>query len=150
MEQYAQIGKRIPKLDAVDKATGKSRYIQDIHAPGMLYGKILYSKYAHAKIISIDTSKAEKLYGVRAVLTGKDVPPKMKMGFYKDNPPIKSGKVRSFRDEVAAVAAVSPEIAAEALKLIAVKYEALPGVFDPETAMQPGRRSFMKSTKPMC
>lgn len=138
MEQYAQIGKRIPKLDAVDKATGKSRYIQDIHAPGMLYGKILYSKYAHAKIISIDTSKAEKLYGVRAVLTGKDVPPKMKMGFYKDNPPIKSGKVRSFRDEVAAVAAISPEIAAEALKLIAVKYEALPGVFDPETAMQPG------------
>lgn len=137
MDKYGHIGKRIPKLDAVEKATGKSRYIQDVSVPGMLYGKILYSKYAHAKIVSIDTSKAEKLYGVRAVMTGEDVPPKMKMGFYKDNPPIKAGKVRSFRDEVAAVAAISPEIAAEALKLIEVKYEALPGVFDPEEAMTP-------------
>lgn len=137
MEEFGQIGKRIPKLDAVDKATGKSRYIQDVSVPGMLYGKILYSKYAHAKILSIDTSKAVKLYGVRAVMTGEDIPPKMKMGFYKDNPPLKTGKVRSFRDEVAAVAAISPEIAAEALKLIEVKYEALPGVFDPEEAMKP-------------
>lgn len=137
MEELGQVGKRIPKLDAVDKATGKSRYIQDVSLPGMLHGKILYSKYAHAKIISIDTSRAEKLSGVRAVITGKDVPPKMVMGFYKDNPPLKSGKVRSFRDEVAAVAATSPEIAAEALKLIEVKYEALPGVFDPIEAMKP-------------
>lgn len=137
MEEYTQIGKRIPKLDAVDKVTGKARYIQDVSVPGMLYGKILYSKYAHAKIIHMNTEKAEKLYGVRAVLTGKDVPPKMRMGFYKDNPPLKWGKVRSFRDEVAAVAAISPEIAAEALKLIEVTYESLPGVFDPEEAMKP-------------
>lgn len=137
MEEYGYIGKRIPKLDAVDKATGKSRYIQDINLPGMLHGKILYSEYAHAKIVSIDTSKAEKLTGVRAVLTGEDIPPKMKMGFYKDNPPLKAGKVRSFRDEVAAVAATSLEIAEEALKLIEVKYKALPGVFDPEEAMKP-------------
>lgn len=137
MEEFGQIGKRIPKLDAVDKATGKSRYIQDVSVPGMLHGKILYSKYAHARIVGIDTTKAQQLYGVRAVMTGADVPPKMRMGFYKDNPPLKAGKVRSFRDEVAAVAAISPEIAAEALKLIAVKYEALPGVFDPEEAMGP-------------
>ncbi|MFH0727251.1 MAG: xanthine dehydrogenase family protein molybdopterin-binding subunit [Pseudomonadota bacterium] len=137
MEQFEHIGKRIPKIDAVEKATGKSKYIQDISLPGMLYGKILYSKYAHAKIKSIDTSKAEKLSGVRAVLTGKDVPQKMRMGFYKDNPPLKSERVRSFRDEVAAVAATSPEIAKAALKLIEVKYEALPGVFDPEEAMTP-------------
>jgi xanthine dehydrogenase molybdenum-binding subunit len=70
-------------------------------------------------------------------MTGKDIPPKMKMGFFKDNPPLKSGKVRAFRDEVAAVAAISPEIAAEALKLIEVTYESLPGVFDPEEAMKP-------------
>ncbi len=136
MEKFEHIGKRIPKIDAVDKATGKVQYIQDLSVPGMLYGKILYSKYAHAKIKSIDTSNAEKLPGVRAVLTGKDVPPKMLMGFLKDNPPIKSGKVRSFRDEVAAVAAISPEIAKAALGLIEVEYEALPGVFCPEEAMK--------------
>lgn len=137
MEEFSHIGKRIPKLDAVEKATGKTRYIQDIRVPDMLHGKILYSKYAHARIVSVDTSRAKKLYGVRAVLTGSDVPPKMKMGFYKDNPPLKTGKVRSFRDEVAAVAAISPEIARKALKLIEVKYESLPGVFDPEAAMKP-------------
>lgn len=136
MEEFEHIGKRIPKIDAVEKATGKVEYIQDITVPGMLYGKILYSKYAHAIIKSIDTSKAEKLLGVRAVITGKDVPPKMLMGFIKDNPPLKSEKVRSFRDEIAAVAAISPEIAKAALDLIEVKYEALPGVFDPEEAMK--------------
>ncbi|MFZ0448856.1 MAG: xanthine dehydrogenase family protein molybdopterin-binding subunit [Desulfatiglandaceae bacterium] len=138
MSKFKLIGKRIPKLDAAEKAIGKSVYIQDLKVPGMLHGKILYSKYAHARITHIDTSKAEALPGVRAVLTGADVPPKMKMGFYKDNPPLKSNKVRSFRDEVAAVAATSKEIARKAIKLIEVKYEALPGVFDPETAMQPG------------
>lgn len=135
MEQFEHIGKRIPKFDAVEKATGKVEYIQDIAVPGMLYGKILYSKYAHAIIKSIDTSKAEKLSGVRAVITGKEVPPKMLMGFLKDNPPLKTGKVRSFRDEVAAVAATSPDIAKAALELIEVTYEALPCVFDPEEAM---------------
>ncbi len=136
MDEYAQIGKRIPKLDAVDKATGRSKYIQDIRLPGMLHGKILYSKHAHAKIVGIDTSKAEKLSGVRAVITGEDIPAQMKIGYNKDNPPLKAGKVRSFRDEVAAVAAISPEIAVEALKLIEVEYEALPGVFDPIEAMK--------------
>lgn len=138
MEQFEHIGKRIPKIDAVDKAIGSSRYIQDVTLSGMLHGKILYSKYAHAKIKSIDTSKAEKLSGVRAVITGKDVPSKMLMGFLKDNPPLKSGKVRSFRDEVAAVAATSPEIAKAALDLIEVTYEALPCVFDPEEAIAAG------------
>ena len=138
MDDLAVVGKRIPKLDAIDKATGRSEYIQDVKLPGMLYGKILYSKYAHAKILSIDTSKAMKLPGVRAILTGDDVPPKMRLGFYKDNPPLKSGKVRSYRDEVAAVAAVDPETAEEALDLIEVSYEALPGIFDPEEAMKEG------------
>jgi CO/xanthine dehydrogenase Mo-binding subunit len=76
------------------------------------------------------------LSGVHAVLTGEDVPKKMKMGFYKDNPPIKKGKVCSFRDEVAAVAATSPEIAQKALDLIEIQYEELPGIFDPERAME--------------
>jgi len=134
MDNLAAVGKRTPKLDAVDKATGRSRYIQDLKLPEMLYGKILYSKYPHAKIVHIDTSKAAKLRGVRAVITGADIP-EIRMGVYKDNPPLKAGKVRSYRDEVAAVAATDPEIAMEAMDLIEVTYDALPGIFDPEEAM---------------
>lgn len=134
--ELSVVGKRIPKLDAAQKAMGRAEYIQDIKLPGMLYGKILYSKYAHANIVKIDTSKAKNLSGVHAVLTGEDVPKKMKMGFYKDNPPIKKGKVCSFRDEVAAVAAISPEIAKKALDLIEIEYEELEGIFDPEKAME--------------
>jgi CO/xanthine dehydrogenase Mo-binding subunit len=137
MGELSIVGKSIPKLDAVDKATGRVQYIQDLKRPGMLYGKILYSKYPHAKIASIDTSRAKRLPGVRVVLTGDDIPA-IRMGVYKDNPPLKAGKVRSYRDEVAAVAATDPDIAREALGLIQVTYEALPGIFDPEEALQPG------------
>jgi len=137
MGEPSVVGKRIPKLDAIDKATGRVQYIQDIKLPGMLYGKILYSKYPHAKIVHIDTSKAKKLPGVRVILTGEDIP-EIRMGVYKDNPPLKVGKVRSYRDEVVAVAATDPDIAQEALNLIEVTYEALPGIFDPEEAMKEG------------
>ena len=130
------VGKPIPKLDAAQKAMGQAQYIQDIKIPGLLYGKILYSKFAHANIINIDTSKAEKLPGVHAVLTGRDVPKNMKMGFYKDNPPIKKDKVCSFRDEVAAVAAITYEIAEKALSLIEIEYKELNAIFDPEKAME--------------
>ncbi len=136
MSELNIVGKRIPKLDSAQKAMGRAVYIQDIKLPGMLYGKILYSKYAHANIVKIDISRARELSGVHAVLTGDDVPKKMKMGFYKDNPPIKKGKVCSFRDEVAAVAAITPEIAKKALDLIEIEYEELPGIFDPEKAME--------------
>ncbi len=135
-QEFSTIGKRVPKLDAVDKATGRAQYIQDVKLPGMLYGKILYSKYPHAKIVKIDTSKAKKLNGVRVVLTGEDLP-KIRMGVYKDNPPIKAGKVRSYRDEVAAVAATDPETAKKAIDLIEVTYESLPTIFDPIAAMEP-------------
>jgi len=137
MHDFSTIGKRIPKLDAADKATGRSRYIQDLKLPGMLYGRILYSQYAHARIAKIDASKARALPGVRAVLTGEDIP-EIKMGVYKDNRPLKKGKVCSYRDEVAAVAAVDPQTAREALDLIDVVYDPLPAVFDPEAAMREG------------
>jgi xanthine dehydrogenase molybdenum-binding subunit len=137
MQNLCSVGKRVPKLDAVDKATGRVKYIQDLKVPGMLYGKILYSKYAHAKIVKIDTSRAREIPGVLAVLTGEDIPD-IRMGVYKDNRPLKKEKVCSFRDEVAAVAATTPEIAQEALKHIEVTYEALPAVFDPEEAMKEG------------
>ena len=135
METLSSVGKRIPKRDAIDKVTGRANYIQDLKMPGMLYGKILRSKYPHARIVRIDTSKAKKLLGVRAVITAEDVP-QIRYGFMKDQPVLKSGKVRSYRDEVAAVAAIAPEIAEEALDLITVEYEALPGVFDPLEAMK--------------
>ena len=137
MEEFLTIGKRIPKRDAPQKATGSAIYIQDLKIPGMLYGKILYSKYPHAKILKIDTSRADKLPGVKAVITGSDTPT-FKFGFFKDNPPLKTGKVLSMRDELAAVAAIDPQIAEEALELIDVEYEELPGIFDPLEAMKEG------------
>ncbi len=135
-QDFTAVGKRVPKVDAVDKATGRAQYIQDVKLPGMLYGRILYSKYPHARIVKIDTEKAKALPGVRVILTGEDIPP-VRMGVYKDNPPLKAGKVRSYRDEVAAVAATDPETAKQAIGLIEVTYEALPAIFDPEEAMKP-------------
>lgn len=128
------VGKSFPRTD-VDKVTGRAQYINDIKVPRMLYGKILYSTRPHAKIAHIDVSKAEKLYGVRAVLTGQNVP-EVRVGFLGDQTPLKKDKVRQFRDEVAAVAAIDEEIAEEALRLIKVEYEDLPAVFDPMEAMK--------------
>ncbi len=131
------IGTEVPRPDAPDKAAGKAVYIHDLVRPGMLFGKIKYSEYAHARITHIDTSKAERLPGVRAVLTG-DNSPVVRYGFIKDNFVFKRDKVRQFRDEVAAVAATDPDTAAEAVDLIQVEYEELPGVFDPEEALREG------------
>jgi CO/xanthine dehydrogenase Mo-binding subunit len=137
MSDHLFVGKSVPRTIEADKVTGRAIYIDDMKRPGMLYGKILYSKYAHAKIRSIDTSKAEKLPGVRAVLTGYDIPD-ARVGFLKDQTVLKKDVVRQFRDEVAAVAAISPEIAEEACGLIEVEYEQLPAVFDPFEAMKEG------------
>jgi CO/xanthine dehydrogenase Mo-binding subunit len=91
MQNLCAVGKRIPKIDAVEKATGRAHYIQDLKLPGMLHGKILYSKFPHARIVKIDASKARALPGVRAVITGADIP-EIKMGVYKDNRPSEGGK----------------------------------------------------------
>ena len=135
MSDHLYVGKSIPRTIEIDKVTGRAVYIDDLKRPGMLYGKILYSSYAHAKIIHIDTSRAEALPGVRAVLTGRDIPD-VRVGFLKDQTVLKRDVVRQFRDEVAAVAAVTPEIAQEAVNLIEVEYEELPAVFDPFEAMK--------------
>ena len=135
MSDYLYVGKNIPRTIETDKVTGRAVYIDDLKRPGMLYGKILYSTHAHARIRRIDTSRAERLPGVRGVLTGHDLP-EVRVGFLKDQVVLKKDKVRQFRDEVAAVAAISPEIAEEALSLIEVEYEELPAVFDPFEAMK--------------
>ncbi len=135
MGEFRFIGTETPRPDAPDKVAGRALYIHDIKRPGMLYGKIKYSDYAHARIKHIDTSKAEKLPGVRAVITGYNTP-EIRIGFIKDNFALKRDKVRQFRDEVAAVAAIDPEIAQEAIDLIEVEYEEFPGVFTPEDALK--------------
>jgi len=135
MSKYSFIGTEAPRPDAPEKVAGKAVYIQDLVRPGMIYGKIRYSEYAHARIKHIDTTKAEKLPGVNAVITGYDTP-EIRIGFIKDNFALKKGKVRQYRDEVAAVAATDPDIAEEAAELIRVEYEEIPGVFSPENALK--------------
>jgi CO/xanthine dehydrogenase Mo-binding subunit len=128
------VGKSYPRMDK-EKVTGRAQYVNDIKLPRMLYGKILYSSRPHARIVSIDASRAEKLPGVRAVLTGFNTPA-VRVGFLGDQTPLKKDKVRQFRDEVAAVAAIDEDRAEEAVSLIRVEYEDLPAVFDPLEAMQ--------------
>ncbi len=132
------IGRRIPKLDAPEKASGQTRYIQDIDLPGQLHAKILRSSRLHARILSIDTAKAAALPGVHCVITAADVPEQRPIGVNKDQLPLKTDRVRSYRDEIAAVAAESPEIAEAALGLIEVTYEDLPPLVDPRLSKQPG------------
>jgi len=136
MENLLHVGKNVPRTAEIDKVTGHAVYIDEYKRPGMLHGKILYSRYAHARIRSINTEKAKKLPGVRAVITGYDIPD-VRVGFLGDQTVLKRDVVRQFRDEVAAVAAVTPEIAEEALGLIEVEYEPLPAIFDPMEAMKP-------------
>lgn len=130
------IGQRVKKPDAPDKATGKTRYINDMVLPQMLIGKVLFAGRPHARIVRIDTEAARKLPGVHAVLTGKDAAG-LKFGFVRDNVALKD-KVRCEHDEIAAVAAETEEIAARALELIEVEYEDLPGVFTPEAGAREG------------
>ena len=137
IEKDSLIGKRVTKLDAPDKATGRTRYVNDLVLPRMLYAKILRSDRVHAKILKVDTSKAEALAGVHAVVTAADTP-RLGIGVLKDNPPLKGDKVRCIRDEIAAVAAESEAICDAALRLIEVEYEDLPTVFDCTEALEPG------------
>jgi len=137
MSQFSFIGTSAPRPDAPEKAAGRAAYIHDLTRPGMLHGKIKFSEHAHARIVNMDTSRAERMPGVRAVITGENTP-EIRIGFIKDNFALKKGKVRQYRDEVAAVAAIDPEIAQEAVDLIRVEYEELPAVFDPEEALKEG------------
>jgi CO/xanthine dehydrogenase Mo-binding subunit len=137
MTDFIHIGKKASRPDSPDKAAGKAHYIHDLERPGMLYGKIKFSDHPHARIKNIDTSKAERLTGVRAVITAANTP-EIRFGFLRDNFALKKDKVRHYRDEIAAVAAIDPEIAEEAVELIHVEYEPLPGIFSPLEAMQEG------------
>ena len=135
--RFRYVGKRVPRGEAIDKVTGTWTYGADFVLPGMLYAKVLRSPYAHARIVSIDVRRAHELRGVRAVVTGADIPYLFGSAI-RDEPFLARGKVRYAGEPVAAVAATSEEIAREAIDLIDVDYEELPGVFDPLEAMKPG------------
>src|SRR4030067_745410 len=139
MSELLVVGKSVINVDAFDKVTGKAKFASEegIGIPGMLYGKVLYSPYAHAKIVNIDTSKASRMKGVRAVLTGKDTPSHRSVMMIDDRHVLCHERVRFVGDAVAVVAADSLEAAEEALDLIEVEHRELPALFDPEEAMKP-------------
>lgn len=133
-EDLTCVGKSIPRPDGIEKCTGQARYTHDVHLPRMLYGKILRSPHPHARVVKIDTTRALKLPGVKAVLSAENAPP---IPFFDDSflfDPI----LRCVGEEVAAVAAVNEYMAQDALGLIQVDYELLPFVVDPREALKPG------------
>lgn len=135
-QEMAVVGKSLPRIDGVEKATGRAVYGQDLRRPRMLIGKVLRSRYPHARILSIDTSRAEALPGVKAVVTGRDMVPGNTGQMIKDETVLAVDRVRFLGEAVAAVAAVDQDTAQQALDLIRVEYEELPPVFDPEEAMR--------------
>ena len=150
-QEFSVVGKRLPDVRGFEKVTGSAEFVSDICLPGMLIGKVLHSPYAHAKIVSIDTSEAEGLPGVESVITAEDVPKKKytptlsilqgysgteSWGVYDRS--VLNEKVRYVGDPVAAVAAVNERVAKEALELIEVEYEVLPAVYDESEAVKEG------------
>ena len=143
MKKFTVINTPVHNIDGVAKITGRAEYTFDITLPRMLYGKILRSSYPHAEILNIDTSKAERLRGVKAVLTGKDTLGR-KQGIWRrfkelcDEEILARDKVRYIGEPIATVAAVDEDTAEEALNLIEVEYKPLPGVFEPLEAIKEG------------
>jgi xanthine dehydrogenase molybdenum-binding subunit len=137
-EPGAAVGRPLVNPDVLAKISGTAKYTDDYHFPGMLYARTKRAGVPHAKILSIDTSAAEALPGVHAVLTHKDVPGRKNHGLVEiDWPALCYDKVRYVGDAVAVVAADTAEISAQALELIKVEYEALPVVGNPVYARQP-------------
>ncbi len=138
--KHAVIGRSVPRIDGREKVTGAAKYTGDLQFPNMLYGKILTSPHAHARILSIDTSEAEKMPGVKAVITHQDVPT-LKYGISParwDENIFCIDKVRFVGDKVAAVACVDEETCYGPCAAIKVEYEVLPAVLDFLHAMDEG------------
>lgn len=131
------MGQPIPRVEGPAKVEGLSKYAADVSRPGILWGKTLRSPLPHARILNIDTSRARRVPGVKAVITAHDVSSRLVGASLKDMPVLARDKVRYVGEEVAAVAAIDADTAAEAIALIHVDYEELPAVFDPLEAMKP-------------
>src|ERR1051325_7282808 len=130
------IGAPVARVEGAEKITGRARYASDVMLPGTLWCLILRSPHAHARIARIDTTRAEQLPGVHAVLTGKDVQGRYVGKAMRDMPLLCWDRVRFIGDRVAAVAAETRDAADVALDAIEVQYEELPAVFDPVAAME--------------
>ncbi|MEA4901069.1 xanthine dehydrogenase family protein molybdopterin-binding subunit [Desulfitobacterium sp.] len=138
MQDFNVVGKSVIRKDAIDKVLGKTQFAADMKLPGMLYAKILRGKVPHAILKNVDTSAAEALPGVYAVLTAKDIPGSNSHGIIlKDEPVLAIDRIRKIGEPLAVVAAESEKIAEAALALIKVELEEIPAVFDPEEAMKP-------------
>jgi xanthine dehydrogenase molybdenum-binding subunit len=136
-KEFSVVGKRTPRIDGYERVTGQAQYTGDIQLPGMLYARVFRSKVPHAKIVSIDTSKAEKLPGVKAVIHYENAKVPWSSGGHTHQRFIFNNPVRFVGDAVAAVAATDRHIAEDALALIEVKYEKIPHVLDPNEALKP-------------
>jgi 4-hydroxybenzoyl-CoA reductase subunit alpha len=140
MKELSVVGKSTKRVDTSAKATGEALFSADLSLPRMLVAKVKRSPHAHARIVRVDTSKAERLPGVRAVVTSSDSTGE-KWGVFRytqDQAFLPSDKVRFIGEEVAAVAAVDEDTALSALDLITVEYEELPAVFTIDEAVKPG------------
>lgn len=133
---FAVLGRKVDRFEGRDKVTGGAAYVADVFLPGMLTGRILRSPLPHARIRSIDASRAEKVRGVKAVVTAEDTVKQGWGAFFPDQYPLSVGKARYVGEEVAAVAAIDRDTAEEALERIEVEWEELPAVFDAEEAMR--------------
>jgi CO/xanthine dehydrogenase Mo-binding subunit len=136
-KEFSVVGKRITRIDGYERVTGQAHYTGDIQLPGMLYARVLRSTVPHAKILSLDISKAEKLPGVRAIIHHGNAKVPWSSGGHTHQRFIFNDPVRYVGDPVAAVAATDRHIAEDALKLIEVKYEKLPHVLDANEALKP-------------
>ena len=131
------VGKSVIRVDGLEKVTGRAVYGVDVELPGMLYGAVVRSPYAHARIVDIDISGAWKMPGVKAVVVGRDVPYTFG-GLIKDQPFLAVDRVRYVGDPVVAVAAETELGAQEAAERVRVKYEEMAAVFDPREALKEG------------
>ncbi|MBL8377639.1 MAG: molybdopterin-dependent oxidoreductase [Burkholderiales bacterium] len=134
----SSIGRDTPQVGAREKLTGRALYAGDLKPAGMLHARVLRSPYAHARIVRIDTSRARALAGVRLVVTGADTPVKLTGVHRKEHRILAVDRVRHVGEEVAAVVAISEDIARDAIDLIEVEYEELPALFDPDAALAEG------------
>ena len=139
MAELSVVGKSVSRIDILEKVTGRAQYTSEMgtRLPGLLYGKMLFSPLPHARIVHIDTSRAEVSPGVKIVLTGEDVPDVRAGALVSDQSILTRDRARFVGDAIAAVAATSLEAAEEARDLIKVEYEELPVLSDPEEAMKP-------------
>jgi CO/xanthine dehydrogenase Mo-binding subunit len=135
-QQLSIVGKPTPRIDAVERVTGRAKYTWDVQLPGMLYARVLRSPYAHARIVRIDTSRAEALPGVRAIITHENARARWHSGDTLHERLIFNNPVRYAGEPVAAVAAVDRHTAEDALELIEVEYEPLPFVLEAQDALR--------------